>query len=184
MQEVFKEHCIVIALGIDTAGRKHVLGLREGATETAAVSTALLNDLVTRGLPTERAMLFLVDRSAALRRAISDVYGSLGVVHRYQVPQVSERAGPSAGAAARQRRPGAAYGVGPAFGSDRETGSGAFGRLAGGRALRRRGIHPRGAGRDADGAAFGPDGTAAAGRCARRTSSRTSTAGWSATRAT
>ena len=82
---VFKEHCIVIALGIDTEGRKHVLGLREGATETAAVSTALLNDLVTRGLPTERAMLFLVDGSAALRRATSDVYGSLGVVHRCQV---------------------------------------------------------------------------------------------------
>ena len=46
--KVFKEHCIVIALGIDTEGRKHVLGLREGATETAAVSKALLNDLVTR----------------------------------------------------------------------------------------------------------------------------------------
>ena len=63
--KVFKEHCIVIALGIDTAGREHVLGLREGATETAAVSTALLNDLVTRGLPTDRAMLFLVDGSSA-----------------------------------------------------------------------------------------------------------------------
>lgn len=36
--KVFKEHCIVIALGIDTSGRKHVLGWREGATETAAVS--------------------------------------------------------------------------------------------------------------------------------------------------
>ena len=82
--KVFKEHCIVIALGIDTEGRKHVLGLREGATETATVSTALLNDLVTRGLPTERAMLFLVDGAAALRRAIRDVYGSLGVVQRWQ----------------------------------------------------------------------------------------------------
>jgi len=59
--------------------------LREGATETAAVSKALLNDLVTRGLPTERVMLFLVDGSTALRRAISDIYGSLGVVHRCQV---------------------------------------------------------------------------------------------------
>ena len=83
--KVFKEHCIVIALGIDTQGRKHVLGLREGATETAAVSKALLNDLVTRGLPTERAMLFLVDGAAALRRAISDVYGTLGVVQRCQL---------------------------------------------------------------------------------------------------
>ena len=76
--KVFKEHCIVIALGIDTAGRKHVLGLREGATETAAVSKALLNDLVTRGLPTERAMLFLVDGSTALRRDTSDIYGLNG----------------------------------------------------------------------------------------------------------
>ena len=81
--KVFTEHCIVIALGIDTQGRKHVLGLREGATETAAVSTALLNDLVTRGLPTDRALLFLIDGAAALRRAI-DTYGSLGVVQRCQ----------------------------------------------------------------------------------------------------
>ena len=33
--KVFRDHCMVIALGIDTQGRKHVLGLREGATETA-----------------------------------------------------------------------------------------------------------------------------------------------------
>ena len=36
--KVFRDHCMVIALGIDTQGRKHVLGLREGATETAAPS--------------------------------------------------------------------------------------------------------------------------------------------------
>ena len=82
--KMFREHCIVIALGIDTEGRKHVLGLREGATETAAVATGLLNDLVARGLPTDRAMLFLTDGALALRRAISDLYGSLGVVQRCQ----------------------------------------------------------------------------------------------------
>ena len=47
--KVFRDHCIVIALGVDTEGRNHVLGLREGATETAAVATGLLNNLVTRG---------------------------------------------------------------------------------------------------------------------------------------
>ena len=52
--KVFRDHSMVIALGIDTQGRKHVLGLREGATETAAVTTGLLSDLVTRGLPTDR----------------------------------------------------------------------------------------------------------------------------------
>ena len=38
--KVFRDHCMVVALGIDTQGRKHVLGLREGATETAVVTTA------------------------------------------------------------------------------------------------------------------------------------------------
>ncbi len=38
--KVFRDHSLVVALGIDTEGRKHVLGLREGATETAAVASA------------------------------------------------------------------------------------------------------------------------------------------------
>ena len=77
--KVFRDHCMVIELGIDTQGRKHVLGLREGATETAAVTTGLLSDLVTRGLPTDRTLLFLIDGAQGLRRAITDVFGSRGV---------------------------------------------------------------------------------------------------------
>ena len=57
----------LIALGIDAAGRKYVLGLREGATETAAVTTGLLSDLVTRGLPTDRTLLFVIDGAPGLR---------------------------------------------------------------------------------------------------------------------
>ena len=83
--KVFQEHCMVVALGIDTQGCKHVLGLREGATETAAVASALLSDLVTRGLPTDRTLLFVIDGAPGLRRAISDVFGSHGVVQRCQV---------------------------------------------------------------------------------------------------
>ena len=78
------KHCMVVALGIDTQGCKHVLGLREGATETAAVASGLLSDLVTRGLPTERTLLFVIDGAPGLRRAISDVFGSHGVVQRCQ----------------------------------------------------------------------------------------------------
>ncbi len=83
--KVFRDHSLVVALGIDTEGGKHVLGLREGATETAAVATGLLSDLVTRGVPTDRTLLFVVDGAAGLRRAISDVFGSRGVVQRCQV---------------------------------------------------------------------------------------------------
>jgi hypothetical protein len=40
----------VVALGITTDGVKIPLGLWEGSTENAAVATALLSDLVERGL--------------------------------------------------------------------------------------------------------------------------------------
>ena len=86
--KVFREHCMVVALGIDTQGCKHVLGLREGATETAAVASGLLSDLVMRGLPTDQALLFVIDGAPGLRRAISDVFGSLGVVQRCQVHKI------------------------------------------------------------------------------------------------
>ena len=37
---------VICAVGVDAGGHKHVLGLREGATENAVVATALLEDLV------------------------------------------------------------------------------------------------------------------------------------------
>jgi len=46
--KVFREHCLLVALGLDSQGRKHVLGLREGSTENARVATALIADLVER----------------------------------------------------------------------------------------------------------------------------------------
>ncbi len=38
----FKGQMLVIALGLDTEGRKHVLGLREGSTENGTVCLGLL----------------------------------------------------------------------------------------------------------------------------------------------
>ena len=48
----------VVALGITTDGVKIPLGLYEGSTENATVATALLSDLVDRGLDPEQAILF------------------------------------------------------------------------------------------------------------------------------
>lgn len=83
--KVFKEHTLIIALGVDSAGKKHVLGVREGATENAVVVTALLADLVQRGLTTARPMLFVIDGALALRKAIRDVFGNRARVQRCQV---------------------------------------------------------------------------------------------------
>jgi hypothetical protein len=41
-------HHVICAVGVDAKGHKHVLGLREGATENAAVTTALLESRETR----------------------------------------------------------------------------------------------------------------------------------------
>lgn len=82
---VFRDHAILIALGISADGKKHPLALREGATENATVAKALLADLIERGLSTEQATLFVIDGSKALRKAIRDMFGPLGVVQRCQV---------------------------------------------------------------------------------------------------
>jgi transposase-like protein len=55
------------------------LGLWEGSTENATVATALLSDLVERGLDPEQGMLFVIDGSKALRKAIRDVFGEAPV---------------------------------------------------------------------------------------------------------
>ena len=72
----------VVALGITTEGVKLPLGLWEGSTENATVATALLSDLVDRGLDPEQAILFVIDGAKALRKAIRAVFGERALVHR------------------------------------------------------------------------------------------------------
>ena len=66
----------IVALGITTEGEKLALGLWDGSTENAAVAAALLSDLVDRGLDVEQGMLFVIDGSKALRKAIRQVFGN------------------------------------------------------------------------------------------------------------
>src|SRR5215472_13881631 len=81
----FPKQCIVVALGIDKEGRKHVLGLWEGATENATVVKGLLEDLVARGLDPQHKLLVVMDGSKALRRAVELVFGSQALVQRCRV---------------------------------------------------------------------------------------------------
>jgi putative transposase len=69
----------VVALGITTEGVKIPLGLWEGSTENATVATALLANLVERGLDPEQAILFVIDGAKALRKAIRSVFGDAPV---------------------------------------------------------------------------------------------------------
>ena len=73
---------VIVAIGVDSGGSKHVLGLREGCSENAQVATDLLNDLVERGIRADRLRLFVIDGSKALRCAINAVYGAQNPVQR------------------------------------------------------------------------------------------------------
>jgi transposase-like protein len=68
-----KGHCCVVALGVDTEGVKHPLGLWDGSTENATVARALLTNLVERGLDLEQGVLCVIDGGKALRKAINEV---------------------------------------------------------------------------------------------------------------
>ena len=81
----FRDHCILVALGFDSDGKKHPLGIREGNTENAAVARALLADLVERGLSTDQALVFVIDGSKALRQAIDKIFGDLALIQRCPV---------------------------------------------------------------------------------------------------
>jgi transposase-like protein len=78
----FGPHHVIVAIGVDCEGRKHVLGLREGATEHAIVVTDLLTDLVSRGVDPGRRRLFVIDGSKALRAGIDAVFGAHNPVQR------------------------------------------------------------------------------------------------------
>lgn len=76
------EHCIVVALGVDAEGRKHPLGLWEGSTENKTVCSALLGNLIERGLDPEQPRLFVIDGGKAIRAAITATFGTHGIIQR------------------------------------------------------------------------------------------------------
>ena len=80
----FRDRVILLALGIDAQGNKHVLGLREGSTEATRVVASLLSDLVERGLDAQRMRLWVIDGGKALRKAIAQTFGACALIQRCQ----------------------------------------------------------------------------------------------------
>jgi transposase-like protein len=80
----FRDRVILLAIGIDAQGNKHVLGLREGSTEAARVVAALLSDLIERGLDAQRQRLWVIDGGKALRKAIVQTFGCCALIQRCQ----------------------------------------------------------------------------------------------------
>jgi putative transposase len=77
----FSQFHVIAAVGVDSEGFKHVLGLTEGATENTTIVKDLLEDVVARGLDPNRKRLFVIDGSKALRNAVNVVFGDNPVQH-------------------------------------------------------------------------------------------------------
>ncbi|MBI4684627.1 MAG: IS256 family transposase [Nitrospirae bacterium] len=80
----FKKQMLVVALGLDKKGKKHILGLWQGATENSTVCTNLLDDIERRGLDMGKDYLFVLDGSKALRSSVARKFGSEVLVQRCQ----------------------------------------------------------------------------------------------------
>jgi len=75
-------HTVVIAVGIDHDGNKHVLGLKEGSTENGTVCAGLLSELLERGLDVSEGILLVLDGGKGWKKAVRDVFGPLALVQR------------------------------------------------------------------------------------------------------
>lgn len=81
----FHDRHMIVALGIGCDGRKTVLGLREGATENAAVVNSLLGELLERGLDFSVPRLYILDGGKALATAVRQHAGEAALIQRCQI---------------------------------------------------------------------------------------------------
>lgn len=83
--QYFRKECLIVALGVDQQGQKHVLGLWHGATENSTLVRELLADLRERGLNTEAAILVVLDGAKALYKGVREVFGERALIQRCRV---------------------------------------------------------------------------------------------------
>ena len=83
--QYFRKECLIVALGVDKGGQKHVLGLWHGATENSTLVRELLADLRERGLNTEAAILVVLDGAKALYKGVREVFGERALIQRCRV---------------------------------------------------------------------------------------------------
>ena len=87
---------IVVTLGITIDGTKVPLGIWLGSTENSRVCTAMLQDLLERGLRVDASIFCVVDGGKGIRKALVDVLGDLAVIQR-QPPLGGANFGPFEG---------------------------------------------------------------------------------------
>lgn len=150
-----RDRVILLALGIDAQGNKHVLGLREGATEATRVVASLLSDLIERGPAAVRLRLWVIDGGKALGKAIVQTFGQRALIQRCQEQErrnLREHLPADAHAGVKRRPEACVVGLGRRSGAQATRPPGVF---AAGQASWGRGQRTQGPGGDAAGAGDG-----------------------------
>ena len=78
----FAGSCVIVVLGITTTGKKLILGLKRGETENWEVCKDLLQELFERKLKFDSPILFVLDGSKALKKAVRKVFGDSHPIQR------------------------------------------------------------------------------------------------------
>jgi transposase-like protein len=78
----FGKKSLVVAIGINMIGRKWILGMQEGNSESAQICIDLFQSLIARGLKIDQPFLFVLDGGKGLRKAVRDVFGERFPVQR------------------------------------------------------------------------------------------------------
>ena len=81
----FAGQTCVVAMVITTDETKIPVGLRHGDTENATLVTALLTDLVERGLDYSGGLLVVIEGDKALASAVGKVFGARALIGRCQL---------------------------------------------------------------------------------------------------
>ena len=80
----FAEDGIIIAVGVTLEGKKTVLGFIQSASESGNVLKSFFDRLLERGLGYEEGLLFVVDGSKGILKAIQEVFKGYAVIQRCQ----------------------------------------------------------------------------------------------------
>jgi len=80
----FAKDGIVISMGITAEGKKVILGLSQMNTENHRAVGVFFDDLLSRGLRFEQGLLFIVDGSKGLIKAINNKFKGYALIQRCQ----------------------------------------------------------------------------------------------------
>ena len=78
----YAEDGIMVALGVTMDGKKIILGIEQIHSENARAITQWLNKLVERGLKFENGILFIIDGSKGIKKAIEQRFSVYAFIHR------------------------------------------------------------------------------------------------------